>query len=44
MQMVDRIDGGSEVDASHTLDLPGMGLKEGAMLEYVRNHRTVTLK
>ena len=28
MQMVDRMDGGSEVDASHTLDLPGMGLKE----------------
>ena len=28
MQMVDRMDGGSEVDASHTLDLPGMGRKE----------------
>ena len=28
VQMVDRMDGGSEVDASHTLDLPGMGLKE----------------
>ena len=28
VQMVDRMDGGSEVDASHTLDLPGMGVKE----------------